>query len=107
VGFNLDTTVDCMDFGVLTLGPGQEGTWWFSWAFDSTHWARMSALPESPHSRLDVVAEWSTLAVVNPPRSPNAPEPWPDPFRLYVRWRNPGPETISFRPTVLVAPRRS
>ena len=106
MGYSLDVGVDFLEFGTLTLGPGEEGVWWFAWGFDAGRWARMWAFPETPFSRLDVVAEWSTLDEVNPPVSPNDPEPRRDPYQLWVHWRNPGRETIAFRPTVVVVPRR-
>ena len=45
-GYNLDSTGDVGYFEDITLGPGEEGRWWFHWGFDTRHWQRMSFMPE-------------------------------------------------------------
>jgi hypothetical protein len=87
----MSVQVDFAQWGLIALDPGGSSTWWFTWIFDGTHWSRMSATPlpnSPPGGNVQITAEWSS------------------PGTLWVTFYNNGSETVTFAPTVIVAPSR-
>lgn len=87
----MSVEVDFVQWGLIALNPGQSTTWWFTWIFDGNHWSRMSALPlpnSPPGGNVQISAEWAS------------------PGTLWVTFRNNGNQTVTFAPTVIVAPSR-
>lgn len=98
-GYNLDVNGDIGYFEEITLGPGEEGRWWFQWAFDERHWQRMSFMP-TRDGVITVVSEWFEHDVTQ--------DKWGshDTYTLWAHLRNDSGEVITVTPTVFVAPTR-
>lgn len=87
----MSVEVDFYQWGTIALDPNNSTTWWFTWIFDGNHWSRMSALPEPgspPLGNVQILAEWAT------------------PGTHWVTFFNNGTQTVTFTPTVIVAPSR-
>jgi hypothetical protein len=87
----MSVEVDFGEYGTQWLAAGQDDWWWYTWIYDADHWSRMSAVPAAdspPGSSVQIVEEWATGGTLN------------------VHWRNNGNATVTFRPTVIVAPSR-
>jgi hypothetical protein len=41
----MSVEVDFNEWGWQYQAKGTESYWWYTWAFDQDHWARMSAVP--------------------------------------------------------------
>ena len=98
-GWNLDQRVDVGYYDEITLGPGEESVWWFTWGFDSRHWQRMSFTPVS-EGRITILSEWISRM------SPRTKWGQHQTTVLWVRLRNDYQAVVTVAPTVLVAPTR-
>lgn len=89
----MSVEVDFTQWGPIYIAPGGEGDWWFTWIFDSNHWQRMAAAPDSGQSNIQIVTEWVEKDINGT-------------TKLWVRFKNNGSTGVVFRPTVIVAPSR-
>ncbi len=98
-GWSLDQRVDVGYYDEITLGPGEESSWWFTWSFDSRHWQRMSFTPVS-EGRITILSEWIEHDV--------SQDKWGQHQTtvLWVRLRNDYHAVVTVAPTVLVTPSR-
>lgn len=98
-GFNKDVTGDVGYFDELTLDPGSETVWWFTWDFDDRHWQRLSFVPVG-EGRVTIVDEWVTHEV--------SQDKWGqhEKTTLWARLRNDYPDVVTVKATVFVAPTR-
>ncbi|MDJ0629182.1 MAG: hypothetical protein QNJ44_13070 [Rhodobacter sp.] len=54
----MSTEVDVGYWWDSYLAPGQQQTWWLTWAFDSSHYVHFDAMPRSDNSEVEVTAQW-------------------------------------------------
>ena len=85
--------VDIGRWWAIVLAPGAVSTWWYTWGFDSNHWQRFDASPDSDQSCIKIEQQWATRDVHGTV------------FR-WVRWKNCGATHVRIRPHCIVAPAR-
>ncbi len=78
-------------WGNITLGPGAQTTWWFTWGFKSAEWARFDACPDSDNSKIQIVTQWAEKDIHGG-------------VTRWVTFRNNGRTTVAFRPRCIKAP---
>ena len=85
--------VDVGTWWTIVLSPGQTQTWWFTWGFDSNHWLRFVATPDSDNSKIQILAQWAQKDLHGG-------------VSRWVTWKNNGTTDVAFKPRCLVAPSR-
>jgi hypothetical protein len=89
----MSVEVDFAQWGQISLAPGDETTWWFTWIFDQDHWSHMIAIPDSDQSNIQILEQWVERDISHVTKH-------------WCHFRNPGSTWVAFRPKVIVAPSR-
>ena len=72
----------------ITLAPGAQTTWWFTWGFNSTQYVHFDAVPDSDNSKVQVVTQWAEKNLFGG-------------VTRLVTFRNNGTTTVAFRPRAI------
>ena len=90
----MGTEVDFFQIGTIVLAPGQVLTGGAAWDFfDSNHWVRWDAVPDSDNSRVEVLKQWAEKSLTGT-------------VRHYATFRNTGKTPVAFRPTLVQVPNK-
>lgn len=75
----------------ITLAPGAETTWWFTWGFKPEEFVHFDACPDSDNSKIQIVTQWAEMNLFGG-------------VSRLVTFRNNGTTTVAFRPRCIKAP---